>query len=335
MTPGERQPTTSAVTRPHQVATTGPRPLVSVIIPVYNQGQFVAAAIESVLAQGYAPIELIVVDDGSTDDTADRLKHYEETATILRQPNRGAAAALNRGIRQSRGSLVCWLSADDEFLAGKLEAQVAAFLEAPEVGLVHTGYEVIDSNERVTETIRDPVGVSSDAFVTVFWKNTINGSTVMLRREVFDDTGGFDESLRADVDGDMWLRITQGHSIVGISGVFARYRVHGNTLSANTALMAESMTTVRRRHMNELKRRLRHRAMPTPAVLANMSAQFATQGLHALAVELLRASLHSGFAGRSQLIALARIALAHAKRQPVLRAVGLPLRQAWKRHRRR
>jgi glycosyltransferase involved in cell wall biosynthesis len=123
----------------HREPIAEPAPIVSVIVPVYNQGAYVAGAIASVLEQRYSPVELIVINDGSTDGTADRLKAYEHKARIIHQENRGAAAALNRGIRESRGSLVCWLSADDEFLPGKLEAQVAAFESDSQIGMVPTG----------------------------------------------------------------------------------------------------------------------------------------------------------------------------------------------------
>ena len=89
-------------------------PLVSVVIPVYNQGQYLAAAIESVLAQKYEPIELIVVDDGSSDDTPAVISQYVDRISSIRQSNHGASHALNHGIQASQGSLVCWLSADDE-----------------------------------------------------------------------------------------------------------------------------------------------------------------------------------------------------------------------------
>ena len=298
------------------------------VIPVYNQGEFVVGAIESVLAQAYAPIELIVVDDGSTDVTPERLQVFEASATILRQPNRGAAAALNRGIRASTGELVCWLSADDEFVEGKIEAQVAAFLDAPDLGLVHTGYDVIDAFGSRMETIAAPVSVHPDPFVTVFWKNSLNGSTVMLRREVFDASGGFDEALRADVDADMWLRIIQDHPILCVPGVFLRYRVHANTLSANLELMTATMTAVRRRYMGELVKRVAGGPIAPSVLLAQMSADFARQGLSDLAVDLLRESRAAGWATGPQLRAIAAIQISRARRHRFVRWLRAPLRRA-------
>lgn len=290
-----------------EAAIAGGRPLVSVVIPVFNQGDFVGDAIRSVLEQTYAPLELVVINDGSTDNTARVLHQFEGRARILDQPNRGAAAALNRGIRESRGPLVCWLSADDEFLPGKLEAQVAAFEGAPRMGMVHTGYERVDGEGRHLETIVSPPEVHPDPFVTVFWRNSLNGSTVMLRREVFEETGGFDESLRADVDADMWLKIIRRWGIGLVPGVYVRYRVHSNSLSANTTLMVVSMETVRRRNLAELRRRVGvgHRAA---RLLAVMSGDIAEQGLFGTAWALRGASLRAGLAP----LAMARSVLAEA-----------------------
>jgi len=309
--------------------TTEPRPTVSVIVPVYNQGEYVAGAIESVLKQRYSPVELIVVNDGSTDDTAGKLQPYQRRARIIHQENLGAAAALNRGIRESRGSLVCWLSADDEFLPGKLEAQVAAFRADPGTAMVHTGYERVDGTGAHLETIFEPVQAHPDPFVTVFWRNSLNGSTVMLRRDVFDAVGGFDETLRADVDADMWLKILRRWQVGFVPGVFVRYRVHQNSLSANTALMAETMEEVRRRNMPELVRRVGS-GSGAAALLARMSADVAEQGLFSIARRLRRASLRAGLAPYEQVRSVAAEAIARLRARPSTRHAGRALLHPWR-----
>lgn len=306
-------------TQPGTVA--DPTPIISVTIPVYNQGEFVVAAVESVLAQDYAPVELIVVNDGSTDSTADRLQAYEQRARIIHQENRGAAAALNRGIRESRGALVCWLSADDEFLPGKLEAQVAAFRANNRIGMVHTGYERVDGTGALLDTILEPAQAHPDPFVTVYWKNSLNGSTVMLRREVFDAVDGFDESLRADVDADMWLKIMRRWDVGIVPGVYVRYRVHQNSLSANTALMVATMEQVRRRNLPELLRRVGS-ARNAAALLARMSADTAEQGLFSVASRLRRASLRAGLAPREQIRSVAVEAVAKLRSRSATRRAG-------------
>lgn len=296
-------------------------PLVSVVVPVYNQGEFVEQAISSVLAQRYSPVEVIVVNDGSTDDTPRRLARFEHAVRVIHQSNQGAAAALNRGIRESSGGLVCWLSADDEFLPGKLECQVAALLDHPDAAFAHTGYETVDASGVRIETVADPVAIHPDPFVTVFWANSLNGSTVMLRREAFDAQGGFDESLRADVDADMWLRIMTESYAVGVPGVYVRYRVHSNSLSANTQLMMSSMSVVRRRHFSELVKRVS--AGPEPAAtFAKMGADVARQGLFDIARRLRRQSLRTGLAPRALSASIAAEITARMKQRPPIHRLG-------------
>lgn len=298
-----------------------PLPTVSVIVPVYNQAEYVVGAVESVLAQRYSPVELIVVNDGSTDATADRLMAYRDVARIIHQENRGAAAALNRGIRESRGTLVCWLSADDEFLPGKLDAQVAAFALDPEAGIVHTGYERIDASGTQIDNLEMPTAIDPDPFVTVFWHNSINGSTVMLRRAIFDEVGPFDETLRADVDADMWLRILRRSRAVVVPGVFVRYRIHANSLSANTPLMAASMSSVRLRYLEELVRRLSLRR-GAARTLARISAHLAQQGLYQPAARLRRESLRFGIAPIELVSSVMAEAASRMRRHPFTHRLG-------------
>lgn len=279
-------------------------PLVSVVIPVFNQGQYLSTAIDSVLAQGYEPIELIVVDDGSTDETPAVIERYGDRITSLRQPNRGASHALNRGIGTARGSLVCWLSADDEFLPGKLQAQVRAFSEDPGLWLCSTGFDVVDAAGSLIRRMQTPRWRHPDPFVAVFWDNPINGSTVMVRRDLFDRLGYFDTTLRADVDADMWLRVAPVGRILQLDGVYLRYRVHGASLSANRPLMFDSMTRVRLPYIQNGALRSRLRPPGDPArTLAIMAAEYGWRGLGELGHALLRESLAAGRAPRFQLLA--------------------------------
>jgi teichuronic acid biosynthesis glycosyltransferase TuaG len=297
------------------------KPLVSVVVPVYNQGEFVEHAIASILAQEYSPVEIIVVNDGSTDDTRQRLEPFEHAARIFHQANAGASAALNRGIQESHGELVCWLSADDEFLAGKLEQQVAALTSHPEAAFSHTGYEVIDGAGARLSAVTTPVAIHPDPFVTVFWANSLNGSTVMVRREVIEGLGGFDESLRADVDADMWMKILSRSTAVVVPGLFVRYRVHDNSLSANTDLMVRSMNLVRNRHLAELIRRVK--AGPEPAAtLAKISGYVARQGLFYIARRLCRESVRTGFAPREQVAAVVADVVTRMRARPRLRRIA-------------
>jgi teichuronic acid biosynthesis glycosyltransferase TuaG len=310
-------------------------PLVSVVIPVYNQGQYLSSAIESVLAQEYEPIELIVVDDGSSDDTPAVIERYVGRISSIRQPNQGASHALNRGIQASHGSLVCWLSADDEFLPGKLHAQVEAFLADPDLWLCSTGFDVVDATGNMVRRNPTTRWRHPDPFVAVLWENPINGSSVMVPRAVFDEVGYFDTSLRADVDADMWLRIAPVGRIVQLEGAFLRYRVHRASLSANRRLMIDSMTRVRLPHVQsgELRRRL-GQGREAANILATMAAEYGWRGLRRLGEALLQESEAAGRASRSQVLARAALLIARWERpHRSILAAGARLRRMLRRRR--
>ena len=278
---------------------TAAEPLVTVVIPTYNQAAYLEAAIRSVLEQDYPKVELVVVDDGSTDATPRILDGFGDAIVHLAQPNRGAANALNEGIRAASGPLVCWLSSDDVFLPGKLRRQVAAFLEEPDLGFCYTGFVTMDAEGRDLRDLSDVPTVHPDLFVSVYWANPVNGSTVMMPRAIFDEVGPFDETLRADVDGDMWLRVLKTHRARYLPGATLRYRVHGAALSADKPLMRASKSQVRRARLRDGSLVARLRADDPAAVastLARMSAHYTTTGMPDIARALLRASFRAGLA---------------------------------------
>ena len=284
--------------------------VVSVVIPTYNQASYLGECIDSVLAQSYGPIEIVVVDDGSTDTTPDVLTRYDGRIRSIRQQNQGAASALNHGIAASRGAYVCWLSSDDAFAPDKIARQVAAFAADPSLGLSFTGFDTVDADGRFKADRSDIPWRHPDLLVSVFWANPINGSTVMMPREVIDDIGPFDETLRADVDAEMWFRVLERYPAAHIPGVLLHYRVHAQALSADQGLMRRSKATVRGRILRNgmLVRRLEaHDRAAAPSVLAEMSETFTAQGYRDLATGLLVASLRSGRAWRSQRKALATL----------------------------
>ena len=143
-------------------------PLVTVVIPTYNQASYLREAIDSVLAQTYPAIEVIVVDDGSTDETAAVLRSYGERIRAIHQENHGAAHALNRGIREATGEFVCWLSSDDAFLPDKVALQVDAFAADPGLGLCFTGFDTIDAAGAFRADRSDIPLLHPDLFVSVF-----------------------------------------------------------------------------------------------------------------------------------------------------------------------
>ena len=181
--------------------------MVSVIIPTYNRGWVLQEAIDSVLAQDFKDFELIVVDDGSTDNTGKMLDSYDQDLIVIRQTNRGVSAARNRGIAEAAGRLIAFLDSDDLWLPGKISRQVDFFNSNPDA--------VINQTEEIW--IRNGVGVnpktrhhksSGMIFERSLALCLVSPSAVMMRRSLLDAVGLFDEDLPACEDYDLWLRIS-------------------------------------------------------------------------------------------------------------------------------
>ena len=182
------------------------KPLVSVIIPTFNRSGMLKEAVDSVLAQDFRNFELIVVDDGSTDNTPQLLDGYAENITVLRQKNAGVSAARNRGIRSASGQLIAFLDSDDLWLPQKLSKQVDFFISTPDARVCQTEEIWVRNGVRVNPGRRHKKdsGKRFERFVSLC---LVSPSAVMLRRGIFDETGLFDERLPACEDYDLWLRI--------------------------------------------------------------------------------------------------------------------------------
>lgn len=186
---------------------------VSIIIPTHNRAGFLVRAVDSVLAQTYRNFELIVVDDGSTDSTSQLLAAYGREVTVVRQENRGPAAARNLGIRQARHPLLAFLDSDDRFAPEKLALQVAAMEAAPAALLSHT-QEVWYRNGSHLNQKKIHAKGQGDIFARSLRLCVVGMSTVMARRTFFVQVGLFDEELPCCEDYDLWLRASVRHSFL-------------------------------------------------------------------------------------------------------------------------
>lgn len=201
---------------------------ISAIVPAYNSGRYLSAAIDSALAQTYPILELVVVDDGSTDETADVLAAYRERVHVLRQNNRGPAAARNSGIAAARGELLAFLDADDAWHPRKVELQVERLAAEPAVGLVHCGMEWVDAVDRTLGvTTGGQEGWVADAILRLEEGVIGPPSTWLLPRRIVEETGGFDERLLSSEDWDLAYRIARRHPIAYVPLALTRYRDHG------------------------------------------------------------------------------------------------------------
>ena len=189
------------------MTTRSKKPKVSVVIPTYNRGWVLREAIDSVLAQDYTDYELIVVDDGSTDNTRKILDSYGRDIIVLQQPNKGVSAARNRGIAESRAQLVALLDSDDIWLPQKLTRQVAFFKSNPEALICQTEETWVRNGVRVNPKKRHHK-FSGMIFEPSLALCLVSPSAVMIRKTLFDTVGLFDESLPACEDYDLWLRVS-------------------------------------------------------------------------------------------------------------------------------
>lgn len=214
-------------------------PLVSVIMPVFNGAAYLRTAIESVLRRSYKNLELVIADDGSTDGSRTIVSEYlfdHRLVFLENEINLGVAATRNRAIAASSGNLITFLDQDDVWLERKLELQVAAIKSHPEVGLLHAEYARIDSQGELFPAARKlpperfvnptaPVEVR-DVFAEIFVSNDIQPLTTMIRREVLNELGGFEPTLRGTDDYELWLRIALHYPVAHLRTIVGYWRAH-------------------------------------------------------------------------------------------------------------
>ncbi len=283
--------------------------LVSIIIPTYNRAAMVEQAVASALNQTHRNIEIIVVDDGSTDDTATVMSRLidERVRYIRREQNRGAQAARNAGVTAARGSLIAFLDSDDTWDARKIAIQAEKLIASgTEVGMVYCGIRRIDSGGRkVPDRVPRHRG---NLFEVLLKHNVIGGmSTAMIRAEVLADVGPFDERLRARQDLDMWLRIARRYEIDYVEEKLVTYVMHRGRTSENKSARLQGTLALLGKLHDDLKDRPRARAIHYYA-LARLYAQ---RGESTQARRYLKRSLSARFSFRT-LAQLARSALRSA-----------------------
>jgi glycosyltransferase involved in cell wall biosynthesis len=202
-------------------------PLVSVIVPTYNYGHFIAEALDSVLAQDYPNTELLVLDDGSTDDTESVVDPYlRHGVRYMRQENRGIGPAKNAGLAATSGPFVGFLDADDAWLPAKLSLQVEHLMRHPEIALVGAAYYDCDEHNRPKRRIDPPAVRSGWFFDELLVRNHVHSPTVpLIRRACLEAVGGFSELPRSQ-DWDTWLRLAEHYPIGFIAAPVARGRNH-------------------------------------------------------------------------------------------------------------
>jgi glycosyltransferase involved in cell wall biosynthesis len=221
--------------------------LVSVVIPTFNYGHFITEALESVFSQTYPHFEVIVVDDGSTDDTREKLEPFRKRIQYIYKKNGGLSAARNTGIEASRPNLVALLDSDDLWHPKKLEIQVGFLKKHPEIALLGSGAirdmlsgwpSIEDVNSQLGKAVTLPELVIRSHFAP---------SSVIIRRECLNKVGLFDTDLRAVEDRDMWIRIASCYEVSKLQVPLVYYRVHNGNMSLAAGRMEENELKVLRK----------------------------------------------------------------------------------------
>jgi glycosyltransferase involved in cell wall biosynthesis len=229
-------------------------PLISVVIPAYNAGRYITQSLGSVAGQeGDFRLELIVVDDGSSDDTQEKALAFP-SVRLIAQENAGPSAARNRGIAAAQGELIAFLDADDLWTEGKLAAQMAVFQARPELGLVFGDCQRFDDSGPIAEPFFQEAGLDEafwgdpieviDPYAKLFWVNYVPTGAVLLRKTALEVAGTFDESMRYVEDLDLWFRVAL-HCRVGYTPFLCQLkRQHSENVSNDTRVMSVAYADV-------------------------------------------------------------------------------------------
>ena len=219
------------------------RPLISVIIPAYNAAAFLADAVDSIRRQAYQPLEIIIVDDGSTDGTAEVAARLGGEVRYVRQPNGGPAVARNHGLRLARGEVIAFLDADDVWPDGRLEVQLERLLAEPQLQIVlgMVRYVRLPGARHPKFPMEDQEPGAHSEYL----------GASLFRREVFETVGPFDEALPAGEDLDWIFRAREaGLSIAGVKHVTLHYRLHATNMTLGRNVVASALTRSFKRRLD-------------------------------------------------------------------------------------
>lgn len=219
-------------------------PLISVVIPSYNSAKFLPTAVSSVVDQTYKNFEIIIVDDCSNDDTERVVKTFSlsnrNIKYIKHDENKGLSSARNTGIMAAKGDFIAFLDADDIWSPRKLEYQYRKFEDNPKLGVVFTGYTLIDLNKRIRREYCPPRFNNQYDFArNLLVRNIVTGSasSVMTKKECFEKVGLFDTALKAAEDWDMWMRIAHNFTFGAVESPCVTYVEHSQNMSRNIERM--------------------------------------------------------------------------------------------------
>lgn len=228
-------------------------PLVSVIVPCYNHEEYIEVCIQSILCQTYQNVQLIVVDDGSTDSSFEYIERLGKQYQFIyeKRTNHGLSATLNYAIRNyAKGKYICIVASDDYWPVNKVEAQVQYMEDFPDVAMSFGKAQSFESNEKMLDIWPNDIQAHSLSFKALLEENVIPAPTVMFKRDIFLDLGGYDEALLIE-DLDLWLRFSKRYKIAYIDQVLAYYRRHATNLSKDIERMYRSKYQILQKYADE------------------------------------------------------------------------------------
>lgn len=205
-------------------------PLVSIITPTYNRADFLSETVDSVLSQGYPNLEYIVLDDGSTDDTASLMESYKNKLVYQTHPNMGEANTVNKGLSMVHGDLVSVVSSDDPLLPNAIDTMVRFMCDNPEVGVAYPDWNMIDARGKFIDHIQ----TYEYSYIDMLrWHHCIPGPGTFFRKDISDQLGGRDSQFRYVSDFDFWLRAGLIAQFSRLPETLATFRIHPASASAS------------------------------------------------------------------------------------------------------
>jgi glycosyltransferase involved in cell wall biosynthesis len=254
---------------------------ISAVIPAYNSADFIADAIDSILKQTHPVTEIIVVDDGSVDNTEQVVQCFPDHVRYYKQVNQGPSAARNQGIKMADGEWIAFLDADDQWTPDKIEKQLATLAQYPELQLIAGDMaEIDDQNEPLTPSVLakhlllqgfqalhgQPVPKALAALIN---KNFIPTGTVLVRRDVVLAAGLFNESIRFGEDLELWAKIAARHAITCLPEILMLRRLHGNNATQLTGRMLADLVKVMQSLRYAIPAELKHQGLSPDRLVAN------------------------------------------------------------------
>ena len=293
---------------------------ISAVIPAYNSADFIAAAIDSILKQTHPVTEIIVVDDGSVDNTEQIVQRFPDHVRYYKQANQGPSAARNQGIKMACGEWIAFLDADDQWTPEKIEKQLATLAQYPALQLIAGDMaEIDDSNELLTPSVLakhqllqgfqaldgQPV---AQALAALIRKNFIPTGTVLVRRDVVLAAGLFNESIRFGEDLELWAKIAAQHAITCLPEILMLRRLHGNNATQLTGRMLTDLVKVMQSLRETIPAELTQQGLNPDLLVANSYADlgywYFTLNDYGKARSALRSSLQAAINRRAALYLL-------------------------------